>query len=91
MEISKELLDSVKEATFAHFSNGKVHDVAMRFTHDEDGEDCIAVRLFVEPNMSSEDYGGKLLDLLRQINEICSKEHQYIPAFLEFKRYRGLT
>ena len=39
MEISSEILKSVKEATFAHFTTGKVYDVEMWFTKDEDGED----------------------------------------------------
>lgn len=91
MEISSEILKSVKEATFAHFTNGKVHDVEMWFTKDEDGEDCITVCLYVEPNMPRKDYGGKLLDLLSRVNEICQKEYQDTHAFLEFKRYMGQT
>lgn len=86
MEISEEILASVKQPTFAHFTNGKVHDGEMRFDYDEDGEICIAARLMVEPNMSRKDYGGKLLHLLAEINSICSKEYPDIPAFLEIKR-----
>lgn len=81
----------MKEATFAHFRDGKVHDVDMWFTQDEDGEGCITVYLYVEPNKSRKDYGGKLLDLLNRVNEICEKEYQGTHAFLDFKRYRGQT
>ena len=91
MEISDEILASVKAATFAHFTNGKIHDVEMRFDYDEDGEICIAARLMAEPGMSRKDYGGKLLYLLGEINSICSKEYPDIPAFLEFKRAKVLT
>lgn len=60
----------------------------MRFTLDEDGEICIAVRLYVETNMTRKDYGGKLLNLLFKINQICEKEFKDMHAFLEFKAYR---
>ena len=88
MEISKEVLASVKEATVAHFTNGKVHDVELVFEYDEDGEICIVARLIVEPNITQEDYGGKLLFLLRKINDICAKVYPSIPAFLDFKTAR---
>ena len=63
-------------------TDGKDHDVEMRFDCDEDGEICIATRLTVEPTMSFKDYGGKLLYLLGEINSICSKEYPDSPAFL---------
>ena len=91
VEVSEQVLASVKEATFAHFTNGKVHDVELVFEYDEDGEICIVARLIVEPNITSEDYGGKLLYLLRKINDICSKEYSGIPALLDFKSARVST
>ena len=88
VEISEEILASVKEATFAHFTSNKVHDVEMMFDYDEDGEICIMACLIVEPDITREDYGGKLLFLLRKINDICAKVYPGIPAFLDFKTAR---
>lgn len=88
MEISKEVLASVKEATFAHFTNGKVHDVEMMFDYDEDGEICIMACLVVEPNITREDYGGKLAYLLGKINDICWNVYPGIPALMDFKTAR---
>ena len=90
-EISKEVLASVKEATFAHFTNGKVHDVEMIFDYDEDGEICIMACLVVVPNITQEDYGGNLAYLLGKINDICYKEYPGIPALMDFKVARVPT
>ena len=83
--ISDELREEVKEIAMKSFDNGKLHDVDFNFSYDEVGEECIMVTLYFEPNMSYEDYQGRLDYLPYDISEACYREHTDVWSLLEYK------
>ena len=84
MEISENVVRSVKKLGSESFENEKLRDVKMSFDTEEGGEICIKVSLFFDPSTTSEDFGGgRLLKFLFNVGKICSGEYGNILPWLD--------
>ena len=92
MEISADVLNSVKVLGSKIFDNGKLRDVEMSFDLDEGGELCIRVSLYFDPTTTGEDFGDRrLFNFLFEIGEVCSEEYGNVLPWLDIKEAKELV
>ncbi len=92
VEISDNVLESVRKLCSESFDKGKHRDVQMSFDIDEGGELCIRVSLFFDPSTTIEDFERwRLTNFLFNVSEICSEEYGNVLPWLDFQEAKELA
>ena len=58
MEISDKVREDLKKVAFDRFGNVVLHDVRVRLSHDELGDECIRVTLVMDGDLTVDEMGG---------------------------------
>ena len=92
MEVSADVLKSVKDLGAKIFENGKLRDVEMSFDLDEGGELCIRVSLFFDSTTTKEDFGDRrLFNFLFEVGEVCFEEYGNVLPWLDIQDAKELA
>ena len=58
MEISDNVREDLKKVAYDRFKEGILHDVRVRLSHDELGEECVRVTLVMDDGLSKDELSG---------------------------------
>ena len=92
MEITADVLQSVKDLGSKFFDNGKLRDIEMSFDLDEGGELCIRVSLYFDSTTTKEDFGNRrLFNFLFEVGEVCLEEYGNVLPWLDIHTAKELA
>ena len=84
MEIPYETMEAVNKVLIDTFNGEYVKDFSMQYDFDSVGEECIRIKLFLDPNAEVKKYGKRLFGLPCEIGKVLDGELKGIRPHIEF-------
>ena len=84
MEISDKVREDLKRVAYERFKKGILHDVRVRLSHDELGEECIKVTLVMDDGLSKDELSG-MSGINGAFMKVLDDDVQHLFAFWEIR------
>ena len=84
MEISDKVREDLKKVAYECFEKGILHDVRVRLSHDELGEECIKVTFVLDDGLTDDQLSG-MDDINTRFMDVLDDEVQHLFPFWEIR------
>ena len=84
MEISDKVREDLKRVAYECFEEGILHDVRVRLSHDELGEECIKVTFVLDDGLTEDQLSG-MDDINTRFMKVLDDEVQHLFPFWEIR------
>ena len=84
MEISDKVREDLKRVAYERFKKGILHDVRVRLSHDELGEECIKVTLVMDDDVTEDKLNG-MSGINGAFMKVLDDEVQHLFPFWEIR------
>ena len=84
MEISDKVREDLKKVAFERFGKALLHDVRVRLSHDELGEECIKVTLVMDDGLTMDEMGG-IVGINRAFIKVLDDDVQHLFPFWKIR------
>ena len=84
MEISDKVREDLKKVAFERFGKALLHDVRVRLSHDELGEECIKVTFVLDDGLTDDQLSG-MDDINTRFMDVLDDEVQHLFPFWEIR------
>ena len=85
MEIPSETKVAVSKVMYDAFKGECVKYFSMQYDFDSVGEECIRIKLYMDPNADVEKHGDSLYGLPRKIEKVLDGDLKGIRPHIEFR------
>lgn len=84
MEIPFETMEAVNKVLLDAFNGEFVKDFSMQYDFDSVGDECIRIKLYMDPNAEVEKHGDSLFGLPCEIDKVLDGDLKSIRPHIEF-------
>ena len=84
MEISDKVREDLKKVAYGCFEEGILHDVRVRLSHDELGEECIKVTFVLDDGLTEDELSG-MDGINRAFMKVLDDDVQHLFPFWEIR------
>ena len=85
MEIPYETMEAVNKVLIDTFNGEFVKDFSMKYDFDSVGEECIRIKLYLDPNAVVKKYSKRVFGLPCEIEKVLDGDLKGIRPHIEFR------
>ena len=84
MEISDKVREDLKRVAYESVSEGILHDVRVRYTHDAFGDECIKVTMIMDDGLTDDELSG-MDGINMRFMDVLDDNLQHLLVFWELR------
>ena len=84
MEVSEDIRSTIETIVRARFKTEKIRDVTVESWVDDLGDDSLKVHVFVDPDITEEDFGDTTVGLPRKIMNVLTGDVKGRYPYIRF-------